>query len=80
MSRTIEVYECDVCHELWSDPATQCKWHNDGDHVDARDRAIVRAALAWVRRIQDPPMLWADEADRALIDAVRANYPDGSDV
>lgn len=36
---------------------------------------VIAAAVAWVERIQDPPRLWADAEDRALIRAVQQMHP-----
>lgn len=37
-----------------------------------KEEAIVNAARNWVHRIVDPPSLWADDEDFALIEAVAA--------
>jgi len=78
---TVDVYECDVCHELWTDPATLCKWHWDGDHVDARNRATLdrlsnpgdapyEAAAAAVAKFADVPAWLLAVAINAALSAI----------
>lgn len=63
----------EIARELWGALVTApTEWRPDPTEV------LVAVAYAWVDRITDPPDQWADDADRALIAAVRTHREAGA--
>jgi hypothetical protein len=78
LERLTATCSCGTSSVTYEGPEPDCAVHgavqayNRAAAELERLRPVVEAARAWVKRIVDPPNLWADEQDFALIAAVDA--------